>query len=437
MNKRSRALLVCWVWGWAVPVWALSPLGPDASAAPPRGGVVFALQSTLRLHPAVRAKRAEVDAKRFAGEAARAQRYPSLSTQWAVQNGMQPGSVRARQPIWTFGRIDSAIGYADADALAEDLDLLRVQRNLLDQVAAAYARAWGAGQRWQVGTDNLAELQTLFDKIVRREGGQLASAADVGLAQSRLTQGQVQRDRLATEWRLAQMELEALAQQGVESAAKVPEDLLALGQARSMADWLADVPAQHADVRLRDGRVRVTEADIEREQRAAMPGVFLQVDRSFRAGNTAARTGGVTTYGVVLEAGLDNLGLATRGRLRGAVARREAALADKDSVLVEVRRTVQSLYVQRETQRQMRASQARSVLQIERLLASYQRQYEAGYKSWLEVLNMQRELTEQRLLAVQADTDWQAFSLRLSVLLGDLDGLSGLAVTGATAPDVH
>lgn len=411
---------------------SITPLQGTPSQGTPPQGLLLALQSTLRLHPAVRGKLAEVESKRFAGESARAQRYPSLSTQWALQNEGQPGSVRARQPIWAFGRIDSTIAYADVDAQAEVADLLRVQRQLLDQAAVAYVRAHGARLRAQVGEDNQTQLQRLYERIKRRELGQLASPADVRLAQARLTQARAQRDRLESEWQLAQTELDALTQIPVDSRVAVPAEIRALGAAPTLDALLAAAQAQHADLRLKDQHTQLTEADITKEKLAAMPGVFIQADHSF---NSAAGQGSNSSIGFVFEAGLDNLGFATRGRVRGAEARRDAARADRDSTLSEVQRLIKSLHLQRQTQHQMIASQQQSVDELLSLLASYQRQYEAGYKSWLEVLNMQRELTEQRLLYVQAETDWLTHALRLAALLGSLDSLSGLSLPTPATQD--
>jgi adhesin transport system outer membrane protein len=65
--------------------------------------------------------------------------------------------------------------------------------------------------------------------------------------------------------------------------------------------------------------------------------------------------------------------------------------------------------------------QARDDLQA--LLASYQSQYESGTKSWLDLLNIQRELFDQRRQLVQARSDWTIQSLQLSARTGGLDAL--------------
>jgi len=62
-----------------------------------------------------------------------------------------------------------------------------------------------------------------------------------------------------------------------------------------------------------------------------------------------------------------------------------------------------------------------SIGSFETILASYIRQYEAGKKTWLDVLNIQREMTSAQLELVNVRTQWYRTSLKLMVLVGALD----------------
>ena len=63
--------------------------------------------------------------------------------------------------------------------------------------------------------------------------------------------------------------------------------------------------------------------------------------------------------------------------------------------------------------------------ELSEILDSYQRQYEAGQKAWLEVLNIQRELNEQQQQLAQAKNDWLIYTLKLLAMTGSLDTLAG------------
>ena len=131
-----------------------------------------------------------------------------------------------------------------------------------------------------------------------------------------------------------------------------------------------------------------------------------------------------TITGVVLEGNLDNMGLGTLGRSRAAGARLQAAQDDLQATRIDLIRQVSNLETNRDLQVQLLEAQAQSVQQAKDLLASYQRQYEAGSKAWLDVLNMQRELSDQQLQQVQAQNDWLVYSLKLAALTGRLDALA-------------
>src|SRR4029434_5430286 len=99
-------------------------------------GLPDALQAALDNHPAVAGELAQVQAKRYAADAARGQRYPTVDAQAeqypersaAGEDVSQPYALRVRQPIWAFGRIDNNIAVADAEVSSQRADLLRVRR---------------------------------------------------------------------------------------------------------------------------------------------------------------------------------------------------------------------------------------------------------------------------------------------------------------------
>jgi adhesin transport system outer membrane protein len=119
------------------------------------------------------------------------------------------------------------------------------------------------------------------------------------------------------------------------------------------------------------------------------------------------------------------MGFVAQGRTAAAKARMTAAQDGMESTRNDLSKTVRSWWVQREQQQKLRANVDQSIADLEATLASYRRQYEAGYKAWLDVLNFQREVTEQRLVWVQAETDWTIYSLKLAALVGMLDDTGG------------
>lgn len=69
---------------------------------------------------------------------------------------------------------------------------------------------------------------------------------------------------------------------------------------------------------------------------------------------------------------------------------------------------------------------APAIVKASATLASFLRQYDAGRKSWVDVLNTQRELSDARLGLEQTRSSLQETTLRLGAQLGLLDSYAGV-----------
>jgi outer membrane protein, adhesin transport system len=384
-------------------------------------GLVSALRATLNFHPAIKGKQAELDAQNYLLNSARAGRYPSLSLQANnLDDEFNRGSVRLQQPLWTFGKISGAIRQAEAGLSAEQWELLQVQRQLMEETAVTYAKIEGINQRQQVANNNVAEHQALFQRIERRRQGSLATAADVQLAQSRLLQARVQRQTIGGERLVALSELQSLTQ--VYVITDMPVDPL-LAQLPALQEVERVALDNSADLQVKRQRLKVAELQIEAQKAAAKPNIYFQVDHD--VGDSQINTER-TRYGVNFIASFDGLGLASRGQVKSAVARSNAAKYDLDTSLNEVKRRVTMLMLNRNVQQVAVRSQGQVVDSMSASLASFTRQYQSGLKTWVEVLNTQRELTQQRLLLAQLQNDWLILSLRVATLIGSFDQLAGI-----------
>ena len=390
-------------------------------------GLQAALQAALSLHPAVSGKQAQIEAREYSADAARSQRYPSLTAQ--VQQYSEssrdattgedlstPVTLRARQPLWAFGRIDNSIAFADADTDVERVDLLRVRRQLLEQTAVAYASVLGSRQRLQVVEASLAAHQSLFEQISRREQGQLASAADVRLAATRLAQAKARVERYAGELEIARSDLLALTQAPLPALQPVASDLLQVSEGEALHQAALN---GSAEVRFKKQEIARARASVDQVRTASMPTLYLQAEQDYDQPSYRDET----RVSLVLEGTLEGMGFATRGRTDAAVAQQSAAEEDLAYAVSELERSVRRLQRSRELQTGLIRVQSESLAELGAVLGSYQRQYVAGTKSWLDVLNIQREFSEQQLQLVQSKSDWEIYSLQLAALTGGLDPL--------------
>ena len=69
----------------------------------------------------------------------------------------------------------------------------------------------------------------------------------------------------------------------------------------------------------------------------------------------------------------------------------------------------------------MITTQERSLLAIKQTLDSYLRLYRSGHKAWIDILNMQREYTDQRMRLIDLKSEQRSISLEIMAITGKLD----------------
>lgn len=406
------------VW-WAIFLWGSMAHG-QAQAQAQTPSLQVLLRQTLAVHPTQQAKRALVAAARSGIDAVEAQRYPTFSATLTPNSaqvlGQANGGGRAAvtQPLWTFGLQDARMAVAQSSEVLARLDEWRTARQLLEQTALVYANALGLQKQHKISAANLETLEALRQKIVRRQQGQMASDSDVRLIGSRLAQARVQHERLGLDLGRALEQLRTLSQQPVEQVAEASADLLAFG-ATPIQDVL--VQAQSPELQYQLQAVTLARSELRQLSASARPNLFAQVVRPLN--------GGITTHGVFLEASLEGGGAVLKGRLAAAEAKAQAADDEAAAIRNQLLGTWRELTLQypvlSRNQLQLQWSLENARLTFE----SYLRQYEAGYKSWLEVMNMQRELYEQQLGLAQHEAQSLSLNLRLGALAGQLEPLAG------------
>ena len=255
--------------------------------------------------------------------------------------------------------------------------------------------------------------------IQRRQQGGIASEADVRLALSRLIQTQAQREQLRGTAEKASLALVTLTQTAMSADAPVNPDLIQIpDHGTVMATENSEAAVQVKAAELESAR---READLRAAER--LPTLYARYERQVTKTNSSAS---IDRVGVMLEGSLEGMGVTGQKRVDAAVASIAVAQENLADTRMKVRQRLSSLWTERETQRLMIDSYERSVTEIEETMQSFLRQYDAGRKSWMDVLNIQREVTDTRLQLEEARAAWLEMSLRIAAITGQLDRITGV-----------
>lgn len=387
-------------------------------------GLPTALRLATSRHPSVTAKLEELKSLGYDINSAEAGRYPSLSVQaQTMSNDQSQVIARVQQPLWAGGRIDGGINLAEMKLRAAQATFSQVRRQLLEDTAATYAELLGARQRLLTAELNVSEHEKLLGLISRRQAGSIASEADVRLARSRLTQAQTQKEQLRGSVDKALGDLLALTQTPLEGVLAVEDEMLKLPDPAQIMET-AETSSPVVQQRL----IQVNIARIQADLRTAdmMPTLYAQLERDIVTSDKYGTLPPDTRIGVALTGTVEGIGFAGFGRIKSATALVEAARKDVETARNDVRRRTRALISDRNMYQRVMEGNNLLVTATQETLDSFMRQYDAGRKSWVDVLNAQKELADARQAMEQTKSSLMEFSLRLGVVIGQLDRFAEL-----------
>jgi adhesin transport system outer membrane protein len=408
---------------------ALCLLPSCLAAAPLKLETLIA--STLQTHPAVRAQRAQQGAAQADVDLARWQFFPtpsvSVEKAGASRNDLNyPGdstvsTLRLQQPLWTGGRLSAGRERAEAGVEVSQGALDETRQQLALRVVQVYSDWLAAHMKRQASETNLAVHARLREQVTHRIREGVSSDADLVLAVSRLQSVMAEMALARAQQDMALARLSQLIGYPVDDASlaeniAAPRALVA-PLATLLERALADDPATH---RLQ-AEARRADAGVKEARAALSPEIYVRAERQY--GNYTIRNARPENRVFIGVSSQFGAGLSTLSAIRGARAQYEAAQAEVDAQHRSVSEQVMTDFaLATESEARLQALQA-SLAAADDVAKSYDRQFLAGRKSWLDVMNAARELAQTEAQVADIRSAQVVATWRLAILVNaDLDG---------------
>ncbi|MES2979825.1 MAG: TolC family protein [Pseudomonadota bacterium] len=375
------------------------------------------VSSALTTHPLVMEKQAGQVASRADRDAAEWQRYPSPSIEASTATqGKSASLFRLEQPLWSGGRITANIDTTISRTRVAGAALDETRQDLIFRVIAAASEAQRQQMRREHAEINVREHNRLLAMIERRVTQEVSPLADQNLARSRLYTAANELSVSGQALDAALVQLSQLAGQPVRAFTPMPtDDVGAVPPALETAQSLA---IDHSPTLRRLAfEEEAAKSEIEVKKAAYFPQIVLRLERGPNANQVTENRAAVV---LIAQPGA---GLSARSGTEAAVARSEAARIAREGAERTLRERVAidwNEWVAART-RLDNASQARSMASD--VSDSYARQFTAGRKSWIDVLNAVREATQAELSLDDARVQVLAAALRLRAYSGTLSPL--------------
>lgn len=407
-----------------------APVAEPVAEAPAVESMEQVLRTVFQTHPQVQQALSEVDSQRYAISGARAGYFPFLQVQSAVADKGSNGSttVSVVQPLWDGGLTSAQLDEAKQRYQAAFANLTQVRLTLSQEALSAGFDILGADSQLALWDQYIVDLKKSLETIQRRSEKGVSPEADVQTALVRVSQAESGREAARAVRIAGRSRLSSLMSQPPPSL-RWPE-----GESRLRPDdlpGLLDQVEAHPTMEVDRLAVRVQEAIAKGTKASLWPNISLQhreqlegtrFDPSSDATLLVAQY--QTTNGLKAYQG-------ARSEKAKVAAAESRVRATRASLQAQVRSdSAQLLALATQIAAQTGASNSSTAL-----VDSYRRQFEVGRKTWVELLNAQREAHEARIqLANLTRAYWQInLKLMLQAMHWERLGLGEFLDPGAAS----
>ncbi len=386
---------------------------PAAFAAEP--GAAVTLQELLarasQTHPLILEKRGNVEAAQFALSGAQWQRFPNVSAE-ASANPTQGATqlLRVEQPLWTGGRITANISANQARLQAAEASLIESEQEILTRTVSLFAELVRLGSRLDAARENISEHERLQGLIQRRSESGVASPSEVISATARLQQAQTEYVQLQTAAVNARAGLEELTGLSVSNIRVPKSELTVVDDVKTSVDKAVSFSP---GLRRLASETLQAGAEIEARKAAFLPKLSLRHDRLWGSNSPTSQT-----Y-LMVTAQTGN-GLSVSRAVSEARSQQSAAMQRESSLRLDIGANVRTDW------NKVRSAKAEAEVLRElnestrEMYESFVRQYAAGRKFWLDVLNARGESIRARNSLVDAEWGGMLALWRLQIATGAL-----------------
>ena len=381
---------------------------------------IYDLRSLVReaaqRHPSVLNLKALTGAAETEIQYAQRQRFPELTLSAATQGQGSTGAVVIKQPLWAGGALDArellSVSNLEIAKTSVDEQALTISVRTLE----AWRNFVLAQEKIKIVDEGMAQLNELVDMMARRVSANVSPRVELDLVKARLIQSQVELATYTAERDLAVRRLEELVGDVVlvsEPSADMFKNwstLISRGWPKLSLIEVDDVARFQPTVRRIRLEAKVAQQDVQQTEAGQWPQLYLQYQEGL---NEPVVNDKRVVLGLEYTPGR---GFSSRQQVTAALARARAKDINIQTAIRDARDTLNAKLQEIDRAQTLVKSWEPSVKASEALLASYQRQFIAGRKTWQDVLNQQRELTQGRQSLVDARISWVSTVAELELM---------------------
>jgi adhesin transport system outer membrane protein len=374
----------------------------------------------LSSNPLTKSQQSLVESAKVGVDSAKWQFYPTPSVSVEMANtsssdllyqGDKRVSIgRIQQPLWTGGRLSAGVNKAEAGLAVSQASLEEARLQLGLRVVQAYGDWLSAHLKTLANEKSLATHNRLHDQVKRRVNEGTSANSDLTLAIARLEAISAELTAVRAQGEVAIARLGQFLGNPVDAALLMKEVASPYSLTGNMQGVLEQAIDINPSIIKAQATARVQEVVIDEKRADLSPEIFVRAERQY--GNYTFANGPPENRFFVGLTSRFGAGLSTLSGIEAARLQYTAALTDIEVQTRAVNEQVLSDYALAQSIASRIAAVYKSLSAANDVLSSYNRQFLAGRKSWLDVMNAARELTQTEtqladLHATQVVVTWR------------------------------
>jgi adhesin transport system outer membrane protein len=413
----------------------LSPLA-QASGMVDLLGLAFEgnplLQSQARLVEASRAEVRGATWQYFPTPSVSVEQVNADKNDTAFNKDKQVMTLRLQQPLWTAGRLSAGVSRAEAVAAAAQAQMEETRQQLALRTIQTWGD-WRAGQqKVRALRESLQTHERLYAMIQRRVQVGVSAEADEVLAQSRLEQTQAELVVAQAQLTSALARLEQLTGRRLESPQLNAFVVQPIDADEELGDLLERAWLRSPSNARLQAQIKQYEMEVQIRRAQTLPEVYARAEHQ-QGSFSASGLSSSNRFFIGLSAS-PGAGLSGLSGVDAAQARLQAAQGEIESARRNLIEQVSLEYIAALTQRQRLRSLSSGLRWILAMVDSWDRQFLAGRKTWVEVMNAARELAQAHTALAEVEVAHVVASWRLAVITEGVPAILAVSPPAASLP---
>lgn len=352
------------------------------------------IDATFKYHPSVRSAQLAIQGAEVSIDSAKWGYWPTPLVSVDNSEGRRSTLFQISQPLWTGGKLDAAVDKATALKSESIADLEQSRYDLALKCIELYGTLIQTEGRLNALDESLKRLQKYDAMIRRRVEGGVSPLSDGELISNRIAQTRNERLNQSILQKTALSQLRLLSGLNLQSS-MIDTKNFNYSSLISIQSLIDDACATYPIFKKQRAQINVAQYEFENAKAQLYPNISAKAERQIGL----LYEDGYSDNRFILSVSMNTgAGLSSYSNIQAAQLKIDQLVQNLETSKIDLAQKIESDYDNYRLLDERISIADQSIRSSLKVLESYTRLFIAGKRSWLDVVNAARELTENQKL---------------------------------------